>query len=462
MNKHRSFWLEEVAGDAPDAPPLEGSSRAEVAIIGGGFVGLWTAIRLKEMEPACDVALLEQDICGAGASGRNGGFLLSWWPKLASLTKLFGPADAVQICRESQSAIHEIDEFCQQRGIDADFRRGGWLWTATSRAQLGAWEGVLRICEKTGVEPFQRLEPAEVGRLAGSPAHRTGIFESSAAVVQPAALARGLRRVAKELSVRIYEHTRVRAFTRRTPITISTENATLTAAKLVIANNAWAASIREFSTAIAVISSDMVVTAPAPEKLATIGWSPSLGITDSQAMVDYYRITRDGRVAFGKGGWTIALGGRIGADFDRHPVRAREVTADFHRYYPMLSDVPITHDWSGPIDQTPDSLPLLGYLDRSQSVAYGVGWSGNGVGPSVIGGRILASLVLGKRDRWSGHPLVGRRRGGFPPEPIRYLGAHLVRAAVARNERAEIEDRRPPWWAVQLSKLAPAGLEDKD
>jgi glycine/D-amino acid oxidase-like deaminating enzyme len=88
MNKHRSFWLEEVAGDAPDAPPLEGSSRAEVAIIGGGFVGLWTAIRLKEMEPACDVALLEQDICGAGASGRNGGFLLSWWPKLASLTKL--------------------------------------------------------------------------------------------------------------------------------------------------------------------------------------------------------------------------------------------------------------------------------------------------------------------------------------------------------------------------------------
>jgi glycine/D-amino acid oxidase-like deaminating enzyme len=275
-------------------------------------------------------------------------------------------------------------------------------------------------------------------------------------------LARGLRRVAKELSVRIYEHTRVRAFTRRTPITISTENATLTAAKLVIANNAWAASIREFSTAIAVISSDMVVTAPAAEKLATIGWSPSLGITDSQAMVDYYRITRDGRVAFGKGGWTIALGGRIGADFDRHPVRAREVTADFHRYYPMLSDVPITHDWSGPIDQTPDSLPLLGYLDRSQSVAYGVGWSGNGVGPSVIGGRILASLVLGKRDRWSGHPLVGRRRGGFPPEPIRYLGAHVVRAAVARKERAEIEDRRPPWWAVQLSKLAPAGLEDKD
>ena len=128
----------------------------------------------------------------------------------------------------------------------------------------------------------------------------------------------------------------------------------------------------------------------------------------------------------------------------------------------MLSDVPITHDWSGPIDQTPDSLPLLGYLDRSQSVAYGVGWSGNGVGPSVIGGRILASLVLGKRDRWSGHPLVGRRRGGFPPEPIRYLGAHVVRAAVARKERAEIEDRRPPWWAVQLSKLAPAGLEDKD
>jgi putative aminophosphonate oxidoreductase len=462
MRKHRSFWLQEVAGDAPDAPALQGSSRADVAIIGGGFVGLWTAIRLKHMEPACDVALLEQDICGGGASGRNGGFVLSWWPKLASLTKLFGAADAVRICRESELAIHEIDEFCQQHDIDADFRRGGWLWTATSRAQSGAWESVLRICEKTGVEPFRQVEPAEVARLAGSPVHRSGVFESTAAVVQPAALARGLRRVARELGVRVYEHSRVRAFTRRAPVTINTENARLTSEKLVIANNAWAASIREFSTAIAVISSDIVVTAPIPEKLAAIGWNPSLAITDSQTMVDYYRITRDGRVAFGKGGWTIALGGRIGANFDRHPVRAREVTGDFRRYYPSLCDVPITHDWSGPIDRAPDSLPLLGFLDSSESIAYGVGWSGNGVGPSVIGGKILASLVLGKKDPWSGHPLVSKKRGGFPPEPIRYLGAHLVRAAVASKERAEIDDRTPPWWAVQFARLAPAGLEDKN
>lgn len=279
--------------------------------------------------------------------------------------------------------------------------------------------------------------------------------------MQPAALVRGLRRVALEMGVRIYEHTKVVSFTRKSPIYVETARGKLTAKKLVIANNAWAASIRELHRAFAVVSSDIVVTAPIPDRLQQIGWHRDLAITDSQTMVDYYRITRDGRIAFGKGGWTIAYGGNIGANFDRHPVRAAEVTADLRRYYPALSDVPITHDWSGPIDRTPDSLPLLGYLNRDKSIVYGVGWSGNGVGPSMMGGRILASLVLELDDEWAHHPLIGRSLRNFPPEPIRCFGAHVVRAAVAAKERAEIEDRRASWWSVQLAKLAPAGLEDK-
>ena len=178
-------------------------------------------------------------------------------------------------------------------------------------------------------------------------------------------------------------------------------------------------------------------------------------------MVDYYRTTRDGRIAFGKGGSTLAYGGNIGNAFDRSTRRAREVEADFRRYYPSLGHVPITHDWSGPIDRTPNSIPLMGHLGGLEHVVYGVGWSGNGVGPSVIGGKVLASLALRAKDEWANHPLVDRPVAGFPPEPIRFIGAHIVRAAVASKERAEIRDRKPSWLALKLSALAPSGLEDK-
>ncbi len=458
---HRSFWLQQIAGDAPDAPPLQGSLRTDAAIIGGGYVGLWTALRIKEHSPSTDVVVVEQDICGGGASGRNGGFVLSWISKLSSLENLFGIQEALRVAQASESAIDEIGRFCIEHAIDADFRKGGWLWTATTSAQHAAWDGVVNHCERNGIDAFQRLTPSEAARRAGSPAHREGVFVANAAVVQPAALVRGLRRVALARGVRIYEHTRVLSFTRTRPVTVRTKAGTLTAEKLVIASNAWAANIRELSRAIAVISSDMIVTAPAAAELEIIGWHKDLAITDSQTMVDYYRITREGRVAFGKGGWTIAYAGNIGPNFDRHPQRAAEVTADFRHYYPKLANVPITHDWSGPIDRTPDSLPRLGTLGPHKNIVFGIGWSGNGVGPSVIGGRILASLALDRHDEWSQHPLVGRGLNNFPPEPIRYCGAHFVRAAVAAKERAELQERKPSRLAVALAKLAPAGLEDK-
>jgi glycine/D-amino acid oxidase-like deaminating enzyme len=375
---------------------------------------------------------------------------------------LLGPEEAVRICQSSEEAIYEIQSFCQANGIDAEFRRGGWLWTATSKAQLNAWDAVVNQCERMGVPAFKRLDAAEVSARAGSTKHLAGVFQLHAAVVQPAALVRGLRRVALERGVRIFEHTKVRSFTRSQPVIVRAEQGEVRTGKLVIANNAWAASIRELHTSLAVISSDIVVTAPIPERLEQIGWNADLSITDSQTMVCYYRITRDGRIAFGKGGWTIGFSGHIGDNFDRHPRRAAEVTADLRRYYPMLADVAVTHDWSGPIDRTPDSIPRLGHLAGCPHIVHGVGWSGNGVGPSVLGGKILASLALGTKDSWGQHPLVNATNKHFPPEPVRFLGAHLVRAAVATKEKAENEDRKPPSWSVRLAKLAPAGLEDKE
>lgn len=463
MNPHRSFWLQEaLSPNEKNCPSFQGEGRADVAILGGGYVGLWTALQIKNLDPSCDVAVLEMDICGGGASGRNGGFALSWWPKISSLVKLCGKADGLSVARDSQNAVDEIHAFSQKNGIDCHFNKAGWLWTATSSAQMGAWESVVDLCEKLKVDVFQKLSSEEIGRRSGSVAHRAGVLDKTAATLQPAHLVRGLRRAALESGVRIFENTRVLSFSRSRPVKIRMSAGVLTAEKLVIANNAWAASISELSRSIVAITSDMIVTAPAKEALAKIGWTGGESITDSQTMVDYYQVTRDHRIAFGKGGWGIAMGGCIGKDFDRNSSRAKTVEADFRRYYPCLDSIPVTHDWSGPIDRTPNSLPLLGRFPKHENIIYGVGWSGNGVGPSVIGGKVLASLALDKKDRWASYPLVGRSAGKFPPEPIRFLGAHIVRAAVAAKERKEIEDQKPSFLAVQFSKLAPKGLEDKE
>jgi putative aminophosphonate oxidoreductase len=460
--KHRSLWLREALSDEGSQPPLQGAARADVAIIGGGFVGLWTAIRIKQQDPSCDVVVLEQDICGGGASGRNGGMVLTWWPKIASLKRLCGANEAVRLGRASEAAIDEIEAFCAKHEIDCHFQRGGLLWSATTAAHIGAWDGVLELTQRLGVAAFEPLSPVEVAQRAGSPTHLAGIFEPNAATVQPALLVRGLRRVALELGVRIHEQTCVTSFTRERPLAIWTQDRGLLAAeKLVIATNAWAATLPELRRSVVVLSSDIIATAPVPDRLEELGWSGGEGITDSQTMVNYYRTTRDGRIAFGKGTADLTYAGRIGPNFDRSPRRTAMVTAEFRRSYPPLANVPIEHDWGGPIDRTPNSVPIFGHLGGRDHILYGVGWSGNGVGPSLIGSRVLASLALGSNDEWARAPLVDCRHKRFPPEPLRYLGGHIVRRAVRHKETAEQEQRQPNAVAVQLSKLAPAGLEDK-
>jgi putative aminophosphonate oxidoreductase len=461
--RHRSLWLREaLAGEYPPAPPLAGATRADVAIVGGGFVGLWTAIRIKEHDPACDVAVLEADICGGGASGRNGGMVLSWWPKLSSLAKLCGEEEAVRLAGASAEAVGELGEFAEANGIDCHYVRKGFLWTATAPAHVGVWEGVLRLCEAHGVDAFERLAPDEVARRAGSPVHLAGVLERGAATVQPALLVRGLRRVALQRGVRIYEDSAMTGLDPGPPVALRTPNGLVAAEKLVVATNAWAGSLPGLRRSLVVVSSDIVATAPIPDRLEEIGWTGGESVADSQMMVDYYRTTRDGRIVFGKGTAGVRWAGAIGVAYDRDAARSAMVEAELRRYYPTLADVPIEYDWGGPIDRTPISVPILGHLDGEEHIVYGVGWSGNGVGPSLVGGRILASLVLDRDDEWSRTPLVNRRLDRFPPEPVRFLGAKLVRAAVLRKERAEAAGEAPRGLDDRLARLAPAGLEDKE
>ncbi|GAA4082960.1 NAD(P)/FAD-dependent oxidoreductase [Nocardioides kongjuensis] len=460
LTKHRSFWLQE-AGVDDVCPPLTGNRKTDVAIVGGGYVGLWTALRIKELDPAVDVTIVEADVCGGGASGRNGGFVLSWWPKFASLTALCGEQEALRLALASEDAITEIGEFCAAHSPEAEFRRSGWLWTATSPAHDRSWDDVVTLADRAKEGTFEHLAPREVARLAGSPTHLAGVLEHSAAIVHPGHLVRALRRRALELGVNIYENTKVKRLNRRGAPRLATAAGTICADRVVVATNAWAAGLKELHTRLFVISSDIVATEEIPNELDEIGWREGPAITDSQTLVCYYRTTDSGRVVFGKGGWSIGIGGHMTKAMERSAGRAEMVTRDFQRYYPMLRQARITHDWAGPIDRTHNSLPIIDWLNREKTIAVGVGWSGNGVGPSVVGGKMLASMVLGRQDEWSSAGLVSARAKHFPPDPVRYVGAHLVREAIVRKERAEALDLRPSRVAVAISNLAPSGLEDK-
>lgn len=459
---HRSFWLEQaLAGTADDPNPLRGAVTSDVAIVGGGFVGLWTALMIKRRDPAVDVCVIEADVCGGGASGRCGGFVMTWWPKIASLTTLVGADEAMRLVRASEDAIDEIENFCSEHAPDAEFRRGGWLWTATTGAQLGAWDKVVNRSEVLSPGTFRQPDPREVARRSGSPQHLAGVIEPSNATVQPAALVRAMRRYAVEFGVRVFEQSKVTRVDRGTTVTLVTAQGTIRAPSVVIATNAWAAALRPLRNKLFVISSDMIATEPIADRLDDIGWNQGEAITDSQTLVCYYRTTAEGRVAFGKGGGSIGFDGHMRRAMHHNAARAAMVARDFHRYYPMLRTVKITHDWAGPIDRTSNSLPIFGRLYGGVNIYYGVGWSGNGVGPSVVGGRILASLALGHQDEWSQCGLVTASAGSFPPEPIRFVGAHIVKEAIVRKEDAEALEKRPARLAVALSNLAPTGLEDK-
>lgn len=454
-----SWWLSEAQGvDYESMAPLIGSIRSDVCIIGGGFTGLWTAFHIKQEDPGADVVLLEARTCGSGASGRNGGMALSWWAKLATLTKLFGPDEAVRLADASGEAISAIGELCARHGIEAHFHHEGWLWTATNRAQLGAWDDAIAAAARHGREPFRALSAVEVASRAGSVTHVGGVFESTAATVQPALLARGLRRVALECGVRIFEQTPMESWDEGQSVRVRTPAGNVTTEKLVLATNAWMVREPEVARMLVVVTSDMVVTRPVPELLERTGPRRGLGVSDSRMLVNYYRTTHDHRMAFGRGGGSFGYGRRVSSRFNGPSARADVVAAAMTQIYPDLDASLVTTSWTGPIDRSISSLPVFGRLGGCARVLYGVGYSGNGVAPSYLGGRILASLALDRRDVWTTSRMAQGPVGTYPPEPVKYIGGIALRAVLARKERVEDQGRSPGRLIRAASLLAPPGL----
>jgi glycine/D-amino acid oxidase-like deaminating enzyme len=435
----RSWWLREALADEPGepAPPLRGDARADVVILGGGYTGMWTALQLTELDSGVDVAIVEQDICGGGASGRNGGFVNSFWGDLHHLVDRFGDDPAIELCEAGEESIRAIGRFLDTNGIDAWFRSDGEYVIAASEGQVGRWADDLTLADELGVsQHFQVLEPEEMRARISSPVFHGALYRKVGATVHPARLARGMRRVLLERGVRIFEDTPVTRFGAGEPAVVETPGGTIRAGAAVLALNAWAHHWKRFRRTVVVRGSYIVLTAPAAMELEAIGWTDGSGLADMRSAVHYVRTTPDGRVAFGVGGMQPNLARRIGPRFAYDETAIRIAIADLHRMFPGFASVPIEAAWGGPIDVSGHHLPTFGTLGRG-NVHFGHGYTGNGVGPAHLGGRIIANRILGRSDPVLDLPLVDLEPLRFPPEPIRSPGALVANTAIRRRDEAQ-------------------------
>jgi glycine/D-amino acid oxidase-like deaminating enzyme len=443
LGSQRSYWLREAleaesaSGSVVDAPALDESIDADVAIIGGGYTGLWTAWHLIERAPGIRIALLEQDICGGGPSGRNGGFLHGWWDQVPTLRDLFGADGAVSLARASDESVQAIGQWCDAHGVDAWYRRAGYLRVSAAPGQDGDWISEVEACRELGVqEVFEELTADEVQRRCASTAFRAGVLMPNAATVQPARLARGLRRALIERGVLVFEQTKVRGLARTgSALEVRTAGGTVLCDQAVLAVNAWAAGWPVLRRRILAWGSYIALTEPVPELLQEMGWTGGEGLTDSRFTIHYFRTTPDGRLAFGAGVGAAGYGGRIGRVFTQDQRAVDRAVAGLRHLLPALATARIDDAWGGPIDISPNRLPLIGSLHGGR-VHYAHGYSGNGVGPSHLAGRILAALVDGANDDLARLPIVGASSLPFPPEPLRYVGARLIRESLVRYDDA--------------------------
>jgi glycine/D-amino acid oxidase-like deaminating enzyme len=448
-----SWWLEQALaaeGNPEPAPALEGVASADVAVVGGGYTGLWTALALRERLPDARVVLLEAEICGHGPSGRNGGFLNGWWAVLGDLRRLVGDEGALEVARAGARIVPAVREFCERRGEDVWLRVGGELMVSAAPAQDAAIAERVEAARALGVEEEAvPLSASEVRARCDSPVFRGGVFVRDGANVQPALLVRALRRAALADGVTVHERSPVVALEDGA---VRTPRGRLRAAEIVVATNAAMTGWGPVSRRLTNFGSYVVLTEPVPELVERIGWTGGESIVDGRMFVHYFRTTRDGRVLMGSGSGPIGFGGRIDGRFSGDRPTAARAEAGLRRLLPGLAEARVDRSWGGPIDVSADHMPFFGTVPGKR-VHYGAGYSGNGVGPSWVGGQVLASLVAGLDDEWTRLPLVTRRVRPLPPEPLKRLGGGLVRTAIMACEAAEERGRRPPVSARAVASL---------
>lgn len=447
-----SYWLETCDDDLTPRPSLDGSIDVDVAILGAGYTGLWTALELLRREPGLRIAVVEREIAGFGASGRNG----AWCApdlniSLPALARRFGTAAAQATQAATYEAVDEVGRACAEAGIDAGWHRGGAIHLARGPQQLQELEQSYETYVRFGFgERYRLLSGAETGERIRVEGALAALATPDCAVIHPGRLVRGLARAVERAGATIYERTRVVRFeparlnTGGSGPILHTARGDVRARTVVLAGEAYLSELQPLRRALIPVYSLIVLTEPLSDaQWSQIGWAGRECVSSFRLSIDYLSRTEDGRILFGGRGAPYHLGSAIRPEHDHHRPTHEMLQRMVRAWFPILRDVRFTHAWGGPLGMPRDWMPTFVYDPRT-GVASARGYIGHGVSTANLAGRTLADLITERRSALTELPMVNHRSPDWEPEPLRWLGVRYVQQAFAGiDARAERTGRAP-------------------
>ena len=433
-----SFWLATYGPYTPN-PPLEDEIRVDVAVIGGGFTGLSTAYHIKKDSPGLEVAVLEAEVIGFGASGRNGGFSMTLFGLEPAVTKaLFGLERTVEAHRYMERAVDYVDDLVREHAIQSDYEFTGFLRAATTPGYVRRIKHDLEILVSMGITGIEWIEADEIRDQVDSPLFLGGWWEPRCGLMNPAKQARELKRIVQASGAQVYENTSVMEVRRDDRFTLKTPKGSLDAEKIVFATNAYSHLIPRLRRKQVPAFTHMVVTEPLKDRqLATIGWRNRQGLEDARNLVHYFRLTADNRIAIGGSDVSLAFGSDMQRDMNERIFA--DLERDVVRLFPVLEGIDFTHRWGGPVSVTLDMAPAIGYIGDKRAV-YSLGCVGHGVSMTHLNGWTLADMILERQTDLTSVWFVDRRTLPWPPEPLRLILSQAIRGYL-RIEDALYERR---------------------
>ena len=414
----QGFWHATAAPYEPSAP-LEGELSADVAIVGGGFTGLATAHYLLEAEPGLRVAVLESEIVGYGASGRNGSFAMTVVGLgLDVLVKLKGRDRAREAHRYMERAVDAVGELVAAEGLECDYTLPGFLRMATAEPYLRRLREEIELADSLGIEGIEWLERDDARARVNSDLYLGAWWEPRTALVNPLKLVRELKRIATAKGAIVHEHSPVTAIEPGERVRLRTAGGSVLADKVVLAVNAYSHLLEPLRRKQVPAWTYIVVTEPlGDERLAPLGWEGREGVEDARNLIHYYRVTPDGRLLMGGG--PVGLGWGEGMLKDSSPEAWAHLEDHIGRLFPSLRGVRITHRWGGPFSVTTDLTPAIGHAG-DRRIVYSLGCIGHGVSMSHLNGQTIRDLVLERETELTEVFFVDRRVLPWPPEPLRF------------------------------------------
>ena len=432
-----ALW-NDTAPRGPSYAPLAGDAAVDVAIVGAGFTGLWTAHYLAEADPSLRIAVLEAETVGFGASGRNGGWCSALFPaSLDSLTRLADRADALALHRAMRDSVDEVGRAAAAEGIDAHVTRGGTISLVRNRAQLARARADVDHAREWGIgeDELRLLDEGEARTLLDGRGTLAGLYTPDCAALHPLRLARGLAESVARRGVRVHEHSRA---LRLAPGRVETTAGTVSAGTVVRATEGYTAGLAGHRRAMVPVYSLVIATEPLPEGTwDRIGLARHETFTDHRHLVIYGQRTAEDRLVFGGRGAPYHFGSRVAARFEREDRVFAALRATLVDLLPVLHDVRITHAWGGALGIARDWCASVG-LDRDTGLGWAGGYVGDGVSTTNLAGRTLRDLVLQRETDLTRLPWVGHRSPRWEPEPLRWLG---INAGLRAMALADVEER---------------------